>query len=177
MNYPLKEEPATWNSAAMRFVLAMFAFARDYIESSKPSLKDIRDQYDALEYNFRHQFEKINEFDAHYVHMGGVSLAAALNAGCEINTSTLYSTLCRKQADYGPENIRRFGREGILVRLHDKIARLENLEQTGRRPENESVSDNYLDVVGYCVVGAMWETEEFLLPLTVAETTDERATS
>lgn len=80
----------------------------------------------------------------------------------------VHSVLVRKQRDYGPENIRRFGRQGLLVRMHDKVARLENLLQRndgGGKPENESITDNLLDVVGYASVGIMWESDQFLLPL------------
>jgi hypothetical protein len=78
----------------------------------------------------------------------------------------------RKQRDYGHENIARFGRMGLLVRVHDKIARLENLLDTGSSPNHESIEDNIVDVIGYSIVGAMWEEGTFLLALeqpTVAE--------
>jgi len=71
-------------------------------------------------------------------------------------------TVIRKQCDYGHHNIARFGRLGLLVRMHDKIARLENLMSSGRTPNHESIEDNILDVVGYSIVGAMWEEGSFL---------------
>lgn len=71
--------------------------------------------------------------------------------------------LIRKQRDYGHENIARFGRTGLLVRTHDKIARLENLEAKQVSPSNESVQDNYIDVIGYSAIGVMWERGWFML--------------
>ena len=65
-----------------------------------------------------------------------------------------------------------FGRLGLLVRVHDKIARLENLLGTGSIPNHESIEDNVIDVIGYSIVAAMWEEGTFLLalqPSTVAE--------
>jgi hypothetical protein len=53
--------------------------------------------------------------------------------------------------------------------MHDKIARLENLSKSGQSPNNESIKDNYLDVLGYAAVGALWESGDFFLPLTVVE--------
>jgi hypothetical protein len=82
-----------------------------------------------------------------------------------LTVAEVTATLIRKQKDYGPENIRRFGRQGLLVRMHDKVARLENLASTGRVPSNESVEDTYLDIVGYSAIGIMWEEGTFLLPL------------
>lgn len=75
------------------------------------------------------------------------------------------SLLVRKQKDYGHENISRFGRIGLIVRCHDKVARLENLEKKNVNPQNESVVDNYMDVIGYSAIGMMWEKGWFTLDL------------
>lgn len=77
----------------------------------------------------------------------------------------------RKQRDYGHHNIARFGHVGLYVRMHDKVARLENLLGSGKAPENESVTDNLLDVIGYSVIGVMVAEGTFMYPLrpTVAE--------
>jgi hypothetical protein len=76
-------------------------------------------------------------------------------------------TLIRKQHDYGHHNISRFGRHGLLVRVHDKIARLKNLMLQSAAPNNESISDTYTDIVGYSAIGIMWERGWFNLELTV----------
>ena len=58
----------------------------------------------------------------------------------------------------------------MMVRMHDKIARLENLlskPDGGVKPENESIEDNLMDVIGYAAIGIMWESRQFLLPLAV----------
>ena len=76
------------------------------------------------------------------------------------------SLLIRKQADYGHENISRFGRTGLMVRMHDKVARLENLQRGSvAAPNNESIDDNLLDVIGYSIIGLMWEDQTFMIPL------------
>ena len=79
--------------------------------------------------------------------------------------SELTNLLIRKQKDYGHDNINRFGRMGLLVRVHDKVARLENLTRRGLGPENESLRDNYMDVINYCAIGMMVEMGWFLLDL------------
>lgn len=80
------------------------------------------------------------------------------------NPSTVTEFLVGKQYDYGHGNISTFGLKGVIVRLVDKIARLENLQ---RRPDptNESIVDTWLDIFGYCVVGTMLIDETFQLPL------------
>jgi hypothetical protein len=76
-------------------------------------------------------------------------------------------TLIRKQSDYGHHNIARFGRRGLVVRTHDKIARLKNLHLTrSGKAANESLTDTYTDIVGYSAIGMMWERGWFLLDLT-----------
>jgi len=77
----------------------------------------------------------------------------------------ILAILCRKQNDYGHENIARFGRDGILVRTHDKIARLNNLLTRGGVPQNETIEDTYVDIVGYSAIGIMVERGWFDLQL------------
>lgn len=83
-------------------------------------------------------------------------------------SGAVHKILVKKQMDYGHENIKRFGRIGLIVRIQDKVARLENLISKGideDGPQNESLLDNVIDVMGYSAIGIMWEKEEFLLPL------------
>lgn len=71
---------------------------------------------------------------------------------------TLFDILVSKQNDYGPDNIRRSPGgplNGLTVRLYDKIARLNNLLQTGATPENESLRDTFVDIANYGVIGVM----------------------
>ena len=95
-----------------------------------------------------------------------IEVSVARNTPMEINH--VHQTLVGKQRDYGSDNIRRFGRQGLMVRMHDKVARLENLLlqlDGGGKPNNESIEDNLMDVVGYSAIGIMWENNTFLLPL------------
>lgn len=70
----------------------------------------------------------------------------------------LYEILVKKQKDYGPDNIRKSPGgplNGLTVRLYDKMARLNNLLQTGALPENESLRDTFIDIANYGVIGVM----------------------
>jgi hypothetical protein len=164
-------ESDTWNAAAARVVNFIFKiFNAEYVDINL-NLQDIRRMYDEVWAMLSTNPEFSGE--AAFFNIGAAAVRAGSAAGVEINQENLIDTLVRKQSDYGPDNIARFGRDGILVRLHDKIARLENLAAKDEPPMNESVSDNYLDVLGYCSVGAMWESGEFLLPLTVVESNQE----
>ena len=74
----------------------------------------------------------------------------------------------RKQRDYGPKNIMNSvvaPELSIAVRLNDKLARLANLVQSGKIPNNESLRDTWVDIIGYGLVGLMVHDDTFLKPL------------
>lgn len=63
----------------------------------------------------------------------------------------------RKHQDYGPNNIARFGSFGCLVRMSDKIERINNLTMNKRRRVvNESVEDNLRDIGNYAIISCLW---------------------
>lgn len=73
-----------------------------------------------------------------------------------------------KQRDYGPKNIMNSvvsPELSIAVRLNDKLARLANLIQAGKTPENETLLDTADDIIGYGLVLKMVLNGTFLTPL------------
>lgn len=76
--------------------------------------------------------------------------------------------LIKKHEDYGPENISRAPGgpvNGLAVRLHDKVARLANLLQTGKDANYESMRDTFIDISNYGLIGVMvldgsWDNSE-----------------
>jgi hypothetical protein len=74
-------------------------------------------------------------------------------------------TVTKKQRDYGSENIAKFGLNGLVIRMHDKIARLENLLKKKSSPSNESIEDTLLDIIGYSIIAIKWINNTFLLPM------------
>jgi hypothetical protein len=77
---------------------------------------------------------------------------------------SIVKTIAEKQADYGPQNILWAGIPGILLRMHDKVARIRNLEKRAS-VGNEPLADSWLDLVGYSIVGIMLLDGTFELPL------------
>ena len=66
--------------------------------------------------------------------------------------------LLRKHADYGPRNISDSPGgplNGLRVRMFDKIARLNNLVDSGAEPENESLRDTLVDLANYALIGIL----------------------
>jgi hypothetical protein len=65
-----------------------------------------------------------------------------------------------KNADYSSNNISKFGMQGILVRLSDKLERLSNLTAREKNCVNteahfESIEDTLLDIAGYGLIGTI----------------------
>ena len=75
--------------------------------------------------------------------------------------------LIAKHRDYGPKNISQSpggALNGLRVRMHDKLARINHLLDSGAAPENESLKDSFLDLANYAIIGMMvldgqWPTE------------------
>ena len=87
---------------------------------------------------------------------------------CRELAQELAELIIKKQKDYGKKNISGSIVEpqiAIAVRIHDKLARLVNLTQTGAAPSNESLQDTALDIIGYGFVLKMVLDGTFELPL------------
>lgn len=75
--------------------------------------------------------------------------------------------LVKKQSDYGPKNIALAPGgplNGLRVRMHDKMSRINHLIDSGVTPENESLRDSFLDMLNYSAIAMMvldgdWPTE------------------
>ena len=66
--------------------------------------------------------------------------------------------LLRKQMDYGPTNISKApggALNGLRVRMHDKIARINNLIDKNFEPQNESLRDSFIDLLNYSAIAIM----------------------
>ena len=74
-------------------------------------------------------------------------------------TAEVMHLLLEKNAKYGNNNLTKYGHTGILVRLSDKLSRLENMSEAGAKNVNEydelreSIEDVYKDIAGYGILG------------------------
>ena len=72
--------------------------------------------------------------------------------------SEAQAVLLKKHADYGPKNISLSPGgplNGLRVRMWDKLARINNLVDSGATPENESLKDSFLDLANYAIIAMM----------------------
>jgi len=66
--------------------------------------------------------------------------------------------LLRKHNDYGPLNISQSPGgplNGLRVRMWDKLARINNLIDNSKNPENESLRDSFIDLANYSLIALM----------------------
>ena len=70
----------------------------------------------------------------------------------------LAKILYKKHKDYGPMNIAGAPggpMNGLRVRMYDKLARLNNLVDTGDTPNYESIEDTLIDLANYAIIGLL----------------------
>jgi len=66
--------------------------------------------------------------------------------------------LLRKHKDYSGKNIAQSpggALNGLRVRMHDKMSRINNLIDNGATPEYEPLRDSFLDLANYSVIALM----------------------
>lgn len=66
--------------------------------------------------------------------------------------------LLSKHADYGPTNISNApggALNGLRVRMHDKMARINHLLDNGKDPQHESLSDSFIDLLNYSAIALL----------------------
>jgi hypothetical protein len=70
----------------------------------------------------------------------------------------LEDLLLSKHKDYGPSNISNApggALNGLRVRMHDKLARINNLVDENKNPEHESLEDSFKDMANYAIIGLL----------------------
>ena len=66
--------------------------------------------------------------------------------GCEL--------FSRKNADYG-DAFANYGIVGVMVRMGDKIARINSLTKNKQQVGDESIADTFIDLYNYCIMALM----------------------
>jgi hypothetical protein len=72
--------------------------------------------------------------------------------------------LIKKHEDYGPKNISQSPGgplNGLRVRMHDKMARINHLIDNGKDPENEALIDSFLDLANYAIIAQLVITDKW----------------
>ena len=150
---------SSWNEAITATLTSMETFA----DKRKVSIQEL----DNAGLNLTGFVHDLIYPEAALLDMGDLGLLAVshLKSVGTWDKDEMIALMCKKQADYGHQNILRFGLIGLAVRLCDKISRLNTLEKRGAKPQNESVLDTWMDIVGYSAISRMLDNGTFKLEL------------
>jgi hypothetical protein len=78
--------------------------------------------------------------------------------------------LDKKQMDYGSENLLKHGVFGAVVRMGDKMSRIDNLTKkrnvtvTDNVAMNESIADSFKDMANYALIAFVMESKAWPTP-------------
>jgi hypothetical protein len=78
--------------------------------------------------------------------------------------SELVFLLESKQKDYGPRSVNDAPGgpiTGLLVRLHDKFSRANNIASKNKTPNNESLRETFIDIAGYALLAILVIDDNF----------------
>ena len=90
--------------------------------------------------------------------MKAIDREMQLDAHLDKLITELSDLLLSKHRDYGPKNISDAPGgpiNGLRVRMHDKLARINNLTDSGADPEHESLEDSFKDMANYAIIGLL----------------------
>lgn len=153
----ISEEVTDWESALEMELGLMWP-----VDEMDPHVM-LEDRFDALVVAVECDDVQAEDFET----IGYAAILAAQHAGVNFPSQERFAAiLAGKQHDYGHGNIAKFGIQGVVVRLSDKLERLKNLR---KRPldlaVNEPLVDTYVDIAGYAAIGMMLCDGVFMLPL------------
>jgi hypothetical protein len=149
----------TWEQSASQWVMHVASFATEEIETNNAKLMRLCES--AKKCLFDDDDLPVSLLWTEI----GIEAIQELRLRGVWDSGEMCSLLVSKQHDYGHRNITAFGLRGVLVRLSDKIERLNNLKSKKSKAQNESLLDTLRDIVGYCVIALMLNDETFHLEL------------
>jgi hypothetical protein len=86
------------------------------------------------------------------------SLNQQFKEDVENTFNELKDLLISKHLDYGPKNISESPGgpvNGLRVRMHDKLARINNLVDNSRDAQHEPLEDSFKDMANYAIIGLL----------------------
>ena len=149
------ETPTTWNQAAalglavIEAVATSAAIIPEFDQSMGRMARYVTDGYLAVDIN------TVDESISDIASRAYMELP-------EPDRADMLDLIVARQRKYGTGNILSFGTIGIIVRMSDKIERLRNM---GGDFADDSVTDAYMDLVGYACIHWMCANGLFEKPL------------
>jgi len=169
---PIKNNSViTWEMAAFDSAQELYDKVNLYARKEMYTLRYIIDHY--INSRFYLDVDGTNKF-AEHKHLWTLLSSSALDIAKQfditylLTSSEILNTVINKQKDYGHKNIARFGMTGLVIRVHDKVARIENLmskEKYHNSVADETLLDTLKDIVGYSIIAFMWLNNTFMYEL------------
>lgn len=103
------------------------------------------------------QREVLERIDA-YVKTTSTKVKPPLEFEAAVIARKAIDLLIKKHEDYGPANISDAPGgplNGLSVRLHDKVARLNHLLSNDKEPKNEAIEDTFIDILNYALIALL----------------------
>jgi hypothetical protein len=103
------------------------------------------------------QHEVLERIDT-YIKATRTKMKQPLDFEAAIIARKAIDLLVQKHEDYGPANISDAPGgplNGLSVRLHDKIARLNHLLSNDKEPKNEAIEDTFIDILNYALIALL----------------------
>ena len=103
------------------------------------------------------QREVLERVDA-YIKTTSTKVKPPLEFEAAVIARKAIDLLAQKHEDYGPSNISDAPGgplNGLSVRLHDKVARLNHLLSNNKKPKNEAIEDTFIDILNYALIALL----------------------
>ena len=175
---PIKNNSViTWEMAAYNSTEELYADIKSLSSYSINNLRETIDSYIDSKAYLDTDGVKNQKHKNRWAMISANTLRIAKNFDITylLTSSEILNTVIKKQKDYGHKNISKFGITGLVIRVHDKIARVENLmgRQKGTNAvADETILDTLMDIIGYSIIAYMWLNNTFMYEL---EKTGEKA--
>jgi len=169
---PIKNNSViTWEMAAYNSAEELYKNINAYKKNQLHTLRYVIDHY--INSRFYLDVDGTNKF-AEHKHLWTLLSSCALDIAKQfditylLTSSEILNTVINKQKDYGHKNIARFGMTGLVIRVHDKVARVENLmtkDKYYNSVADETLLDTLMDIIGYSIIAYMWLDNTFMYEL------------
>jgi len=107
---------------------------------------------------FPYNINKDNEQSIDTTNYSALALDPKFAIAVSETFDELKELLIKKHLDYGPKNISDSPGgplNGLRVRMHDKLARINNLTDKGATPQFESLEDSFKDMANYSIIALL----------------------
>lgn len=107
---------------------------------------------------FPYSLDQSTEQSINNSNYGSTSLDPKFAIAVSETFDELKQLLIKKHLDYGPKNISDSPGgplNGLRVRMHDKLARINNLTDKGSAPQYESLEDSFKDMANYSIIALL----------------------